>query len=252
MGPGPADPPIHLASFVDLTLPSVAANLALDEAILRSAEEGDGPPSALRFWRPDQTAVVLGASGRIDQETRRDACRDDGVPIFRRTSGGGTVVIGPGTLNVTVVLPIAARPSLATIEGAQAWILGRCASALKAVAPTIGVAGSGDLVVGDRKVAGSAQRRLKHTVLVHASILCEADLSAIDRYLAEPQRRPVYRGSRTHGEFVTNLGAWRTVIAERLREEWVGSDFVEWQARMDRVSALETATFGNPDWVERF
>jgi lipoate-protein ligase A len=149
-------------------------------------------------------------------------------------------------------MPIAAHPSLATIEGAQAWILGRCASALKPLAPTIGVAGSGDLVLGDRKVAGSAQRRLKYSVLVHATILCEADLSRIGPYLAEPRRRPAYRGERTHGEFVTNLGMCRTVIADQLRREWVGPGCARLIPDLDRVSALETETFGVPAWIGRF
>ena len=45
-----------------------------------------------------------------------DACRADGVPILRRTSGGGTVVVGPGALNVSVILPDSAAPGLSAVD----------------------------------------------------------------------------------------------------------------------------------------
>ena len=52
-----------------------------------------------------------------------DACRADGVPILRRTSGGGTVVVGPGTLNVSVILPESAAPGLSAVDGAHRYVL---------------------------------------------------------------------------------------------------------------------------------
>src|SRR5207253_822560 len=80
---------------LDVTLPSVAENLALDEAMLIEADEGRGEP-VLRFWEPRDYAVVLGASRRLGDDVLSDACRADGVPIVRRSSGGGSVVVGPG------------------------------------------------------------------------------------------------------------------------------------------------------------
>src|SRR5919107_773807 len=81
-----AGPIISLMHYLDLTLAGIAANLALDEALLIEAEE-------------------LGSSCRWRDDVRVDECLADGVALARRTSGGGTVVVGPGTLNVTVVLP---------------------------------------------------------------------------------------------------------------------------------------------------
>ena len=75
--------------------------------------------------------MVLGASGRLKDEVRVEACRADGVAIGRRSSGGGTVVIGPGALNFAVVLPIDASPELATVDRAQGYILGRTARAIE-------------------------------------------------------------------------------------------------------------------------
>ena len=65
--------------------------------------------------------------------------------------------------------------------------------------------GSGDLTLGRRKFSGSAQRRLREHILVHASLLYDFALDRIGRYTLMPPRRPDYRGGRSHEEFVTNL-----------------------------------------------
>jgi len=48
--------------YLDLTLPSPAENLALDEALLEEAEASGRPTETLRLWEPRQPAVVVGRS----------------------------------------------------------------------------------------------------------------------------------------------------------------------------------------------
>src|SRR5947209_19862954 len=116
--------------YLELTLPEIAANLALDEALLVAAEER-GAGSVLRIWEPEQTAVVLGASCRWRDDVRVDACRDDGVAVARRSSGGGTVVVGAGTLNVAVILASDAAPGLGSVDVAHRFVLDRLAAAIR-------------------------------------------------------------------------------------------------------------------------
>ena len=118
---------------------------------------------------------MLGASGRIGEDVDLDACRADGVPIARRSSGGGTVLIGPGALNFTVVLPVDADDRLRAVDTAQLYVLERSAEALRGSGPDVRVLGSGDLTLDGRKFSGSAQRRLKRWVMVHATILYGLD-----------------------------------------------------------------------------
>ncbi len=84
-----------------ITLPSPADNLALDEALLENAEAERGPSRVLRLWESPHWAVVLGRSSRHGLETHAAACVARHVPVLRRASGGGTVVIGPGCLVYT-------------------------------------------------------------------------------------------------------------------------------------------------------
>ena len=98
-----------------LTLETPADNLALDEALLDAAVEGELPGEVLRLWEPASFFVVLGRSSPLG-EVHAAACRADGVPVLRRPSGGATVVAGPGCLMYAVVLDLDARPELRSVD----------------------------------------------------------------------------------------------------------------------------------------
>ena len=148
-------------------------------------------------------------------------CRADGVPILRRTSGGGTVVVGPGTLNVSVILPESAAPGLAAVDQAHRYVLDWIAQSIRRAGPPVTLEGRGDLVLGDRKCGGSAQRRLKHWFIVHCSILYDFPIERIDRYLAIPRRQPEYRQGRGHHDFLSNLGLPRNILMDAIRGDRV-------------------------------
>jgi lipoate---protein ligase len=178
------------------------------------------------------------------------------VPICRRSSGGGTVLIGPGTLNVTVILPETAGPGLSAVDAAQRHVLGRMADSIRALGPPLDVLAHGDLVLGDRKCAGSAQRRLSRWFLVHCSILYRFPVERIGRYLTVPHRQPAYRRGRSHREFLCNLDFPRQALVDALRPGPApcrGPNAAEaLQGSLALLPALLTAKFANPAWVGRF
>jgi lipoate---protein ligase len=238
--------------YIEGALPGIAANLALDEALLIEADEqGMGP--SLRIWEPDQVAVVLGASGRWRDDVKLEACRNDGVAIARRSSGGGTVVVGPGTLNVTVVLPATAAPGLGAVDVAQAYVLGRIGRAIRARGPAVELRGSGDLTLDGRKFSGSAQRRLRTHFLVHATILYRFPVAWVDRYTHLPVRQPAYRDRRSHGDFLVNLDLPRADLVEAIRDAWLppGQPVERATVPDEMVRRLVATRFGDPAWIER-
>jgi lipoate-protein ligase A len=240
-------------AFHDVTLASVAEDLALDEALLIDSDEGRGP-AVVRFWEPRDYAVVLGASRRLRDDVQIGACRADRVPILRRSSGGGTVVIGPGALNVAVVLPETAAPGLSAVGAAQSYVVERIAGSIQRAGRPATVLGHGDLAIGDRKCGGSAQRRLKRWFLVHCSILYQFPIERIDRYLAIPERQPAYRQGRTHREFVTNLDVSRQALVDALRrvELPCAETFRALDGPLSLLPSLIAEKYANPAWIERF
>jgi lipoate-protein ligase A len=239
-------------ALLDLSLPTVPENLALDEALLVEADEGRAG-AVLRFWESDRFAVILGASRRLADEVFVAACADDDVQVLRRSSGGGTVLIGPGALNVTLVLSTEAAPGLGAVDVAQRFVLDRIAASLCTPEEPVVVMGSGDLTIGSRKFAGSAQRRLRGWFLVHATILYNFPLARISRYLAVPPRRPAYREGRAHDEFLRNLDIPRKLIVQKICTAWPLSHALSPTTDVPHqlVTALLAERFANRAWIER-
>ena len=205
--------------LLDLTLPTAAENLALDEALLLAAEDTTGG-EVLRLWLNTTPAVVLGAGGSVAIDVNTAACDADGVPILRRASGGGTVVLGAGCLCFSVVLRYSSAPGLDQIPASNRYVLGRILKAVRRVVPEALVEGTSDLAVNGVKFSGNAQQRKRSHFLHHGTLLCGFDLALVSRYLNPPERQPEYRQNRPHAAFVGNLPAGVEAVAKLLVEEW--------------------------------
>ena len=172
--------------------------------------------AASHAWTTTQTAVVLGRSRDLSFEVAMDECARRGVAILRRTSGGGTVVLGPGTVQYAFVLPHRHTPTrqwAASVEPPALEAVQRaCNRAVAALLAECGhrapieTDGSGDLRVGDRKVGGLALRRRRDATLLHGTLLTSsADLDLIAAVLRHPAREPAWRGGRPHADFLATL-----------------------------------------------
>jgi lipoate-protein ligase A len=177
------------------------SGLAGDVALFEAVESGLADYRC-RFWQATRPIVVVGRNRPLLQDVRLDACRADAVPVVRRSSGGGTVVLGDGCLNYAVALSLVSRPELQEIAGSFRVILGAIAKALDI--PGLTVSGT-DLTIRSRKVSGNAQRRGRRAVLHHGTLLFAFDVALAARYLTEPSRQPAYRAGRSHADFMTNL-----------------------------------------------
>jgi lipoate---protein ligase len=199
----------------------IARELACDELLLLEAETR---PEAeiLRFWLPSETGVVAGYSNQPAREINLAACGESKIPVYRRMSGGGTVVQGPGCLNLTVIAPIQFRPEYSTAGGTSRAIALRMIDALRPLLPgrTLALGGDGDLAMDGRKVLGSAQKRLVRCFLFHASLLLDMDIELITQLLPPPSKEPPYRAGRNHRDFLTNLHLPAETVITAIAGAW--------------------------------
>jgi lipoate-protein ligase A len=231
--------------FLDVTLPTLPENLALDEALLLKAEAGRGG-EMLRLWEWSRSAIVLGAGGRIADDVDVAACERDSVPLARRSSGGGTVLLGAGCLLYSLVLRYDRAEELRDIRKSYHWILARITEA----GPGLSVAGPSDLAVGDRKVGGSAQQRKREHLLHHGSLLYAFDLPLMGRYLREPPRQPDYRGRRSHAEFLTNVSIGGPELRSRLATAWQATS-AHRPLPAELIGQLLAERYASPEWAYR-
>jgi lipoate-protein ligase A len=173
-----------------------------DWALFQAVERGE-THHVYRCWQTARPVVVAGRHRPLSDDVRLDACRADAVPIVRRPSGGGTVVLGDGCLNYAVACSFVSRPELIDVPASFATILRAIADALDV--PGLSLCGGTDLALDGRKVSGNAQRRGRRALLHHGTLLFAFDPSLAARYLKEPARQPAYRAGRRHADFMTNI-----------------------------------------------
>jgi lipoate-protein ligase A len=198
--------------WLDVTLAGQDENLRLDEELLAAGR------GVLRTWEAPGECVVLGHAGRPERDIYVDECRRAGIPVLRRCSGGGAVLLGPGCLNYTLVLPLEQDAKLRDVRYSLRWVMGRVRRAL--AVPDLREEGHCDLALQQRKVSGSAQRRTYGAILHHGTLLYNFDSARAERFLKPPARAPRYRAGRGHREFLGNLPLTRAEIEARLVKAW--------------------------------
>jgi lipoate-protein ligase A len=156
-----------------------------------------------RIYEPEAVVIVMGAGRRLEEDVFVEAAQSDGVPLLRRRGGGGTVVLSPGQIVLSLVCEVASPfQNLHYFRSVNNWF--RLALADLGVGG-IEDRGISDLAVGDKKILGTSIYRRRKILFYQGSLLVSNDLSLFDRYLRFPSRVPEYRRERGHLEFCTSL-----------------------------------------------
>jgi lipoate---protein ligase len=203
--------------IASLTSHDAERHLAREWQMFQSVESGHAEYGYLT-WEALRPMVVVGRGGRPSDQVLEPACRADDVPVLRRASGGGAVVLAPGCLNYAVILPLVSRVDLLDVAASFRIILDQMMAALEV--PGLTVEGTSDLVLEGRKVGGSAQRRGRRAVLHHGTLLYAFDAALATRYLAMPPRQPAYRAGRPHEHFLANLPLSAGQLKTQLDSKW--------------------------------
>lgn len=230
----------------DLTLPTPAENLALDEALLDAAEQGRGG-ECLRLWEGERPFVVLGRNSQVDAEVDRAACHRRGVFVLRRTSGGCAVVAGRGCLMYAVVLDYDQRPELRMLDEAHRFVLGTIAGALAPLVGSVEHRGTCDLTLGDRKFSGNSVRCRRRAMLYHGTLLYGFPLELVSACLKAPPREPDYRRQREHAAFVTNLPLGVEALRDAIAKAWSAQPSGAAWPRA-RVEQLVAEQYSQAEW----
>lgn len=205
--------------WIEATLTSVEQALALEEGLLAAVDSRESPATLL-LWEWSAPAVIVGRSNAIAREVAVAACESADVPIRRRCSGGGAVVIGPGCLCYALILPVGPEHRAMGISTVTRAIMHRTASEFVAAGFDVTVEGISDLAVAGRKFSGNSQRWLRSALLHHGTILYDFDLACVARYLQFPSRQPDYRADRDHTAFVRNLPVSKATASTILASAW--------------------------------
>ena len=206
----------------------------------------------LRFWEPFGYFVVVGYANHIASEVNLEFCQQHSLAVLRRCTGGGAVLQGPGCLNYSLVLPLATGGPFQSIPATNDAILQKHQAALSALlrAP-VEKQGHTDLAIGGLKFSGNSQRRRKHSLLFHGSLLLNLALDLLEKALPLPSKQPDYRLNRSHTDFLVNINAPAHVVKNALREVWHATDALR-EIPFQQISVLAEQKYQLDEWNLKF
>jgi lipoate-protein ligase A len=235
---------------LDLSFTEPALNLAGDEVLLEEVDSGEREPT-LRFWESSTTFVVVGYGNDLDRECRVLECEKHGIPIFRRASGGGTVLQGPGCLNYSLILKTGRAEETLNIGKTNCHVMETNRDALgQALGQKVEIEGHTDLAIDGVKFSGNAQRRKKNALLFHGTVLLDFDLSLIDRTLRPPSVEPEYREGRPHDQFCRNIPLSADAVKRALRQAWQSTGQAP-AIDVAKVQRLAKQKYRDTNWIRR-
>ena len=143
-------------------------NQALEEYLFQNRTEQE----LFLLWR-NRPAVIVGCYQNISQEVNLRQLKEKGIPVVRRSSGGGTVYHDLGNVNYSLMKK---RNKILEYDDFLIPVI----EALRKLGIMAEKDRCSDIVIGGRKISGSAQKATGNRVLHHGTLLYNAELSLLD------------------------------------------------------------------------
>lgn len=156
-------------------------------------------------WIPDKMYLILGRSNNVESSLLINRLKKDSIKVFKRPSGGETVVLTPRTLVISAV--IISDEFKNTRKYFKIFNQKIIDVLKKHGIDDLSHKGISDITVNNRKVLGSAIYRTKGKLFYHSVLNISEPVSTIEKFIKHPSREPDYRNGRKHSEFVTSLYA---------------------------------------------
>lgn len=170
--------------------------LQLEEALLRIDN---------RNWcivnKGTPPAIVLGISGKAEEHIDLPALANVPIPVIRRFSGGGTVVVDEHTTFVTWIANSGCTGVDCCPKKVMQWTANLYQRAFKNVDFQLI---ENDYAIGHKKCGGNAQYMRRDRWLHHTSFLWDYHPERM-QLLKKPPKMPHYRQDRSHANFLCRL-----------------------------------------------
>lgn len=167
-------------------------NLAVEEALLDLTRDA----CILYLWQNEST-VVIGQNQNAWRECRTALLEEEGGKLARRLSGGGAVFHDHGNLNFTILM------------ASEDYDLDKQFSVIETACKLLGIdaerSGRNDVLVDGRKFSGNAFYRGKTASYHHGTLMVDADMDKLGRYLSPSKAKLEAKGVASVRSRVMNL-----------------------------------------------
>lgn len=176
-------------------------NLAVEDYLMDHL----GPDDAVIYFFINENAVIIGRNQNPWAECRLGQMEADGVQLVRRTSGGGAVYHDRGNLNYSFIM----GSGHYDLQKQTELIL----TSVRAMGIPCEFSGRNDILANGRKFSGTAFCDRGKVKLHHGTLLVNADLEKLQRYLNVDTSKLASKGIRSVRSRVCNLSEFRPDIS---------------------------------------
>lgn len=183
---------------------STAEGLAVDDTLPQTVAKNQSPPVLhLYTFIP---SVIVGKYQDIEAALKLGRCRAHGIEYNRRTTGGGTVMMGPEI----VALGLGIGVDYPGLGGGMGGVFESMARVLGSALHKLGIRADfrprNDLEVNGKKIAGlSAASETGRSLLFHTSLLVDFDFHLLTEILNTPLIKLSDKGYSCFSERLTTV-----------------------------------------------
>lgn len=223
-------------------------NLSAEEYLLREKSE-----DFFLLWR-NEPCVVIGKNQVAADEINPDYVSTRSLPVVRRMTGGGAVYHDRGNLNFSFII---------NGEADRVELCRPVIDVLRSIGVVAEISGRNDILVGGRKISGTAMCSHGGRSLFHGTLLISADLEAMSEALKPDKNKLMGHGVKSVRSRVANLSEYTeevspdiigAMLAEYMTER--GEEIYELgESDIEAIEKLRDSKYSTDEWncgAERF
>ncbi len=168
--------------------------LAMEEYVARRLDEKE----YFFMWQVEPS-VIFGRNQQMEQEVNVDYCRQHHIKMYRRKSGGGCVYADEDNLMLSYV----------TANEQVGFAFNTFVNMLLLVLRKLGIQAAGtthnDIMIGDRKISGTASYHLPGRNIVHSTFLYDTNMEHMLKAITPSKEKLESKGIQSVRQRITLL-----------------------------------------------
>ena len=181
--------------------------LAMEEYVARNMKERD----CFFMWQVEPT-VIFGRNQLIENEVNVSFCKQNGIKMFRRKSGGGCVYADKGNIMFSYI----------TKEDNVGFTFYKYINMILAMLEKLNVkattSGRNDILIDGRKVSGNAFYRIPGRSVVHGTMLYDSDVEVMMASITPSEQKLKSKGVTSVSQRITQLKDYINLDLEQFKD----------------------------------
>ena len=204
--------------------------LAMEEFVARHLDE----PDAFFMW-PVGPSVIFGRNQVLENEVNVAYCREHDIKLYRRKSGGGCVYADMDNLMLSFI----------TTEENVIFAFNRFVNMILLVLRRLGIEATGtqhnDIMIGDRKVCGTACYHVGGRSIVHSTMLYDTNMEHMLNAITPGPEKLEKKGIQSVRQRITLLKDYTTLEGVEALKQLIRDTLCvgERQLSQDDVAKIE-------------